>query len=255
MTSVESIAVRARLRVRSRIPEVNRSEFPGGVDQGSQEVVRRFHELYFGSSRRTWGNTFWLGTRALKCPLDLWVYQEIVFENRPDVIVETGTAQGGSAHFLACICEVTGNGRVITIDVLGGPESPAQSRHPPHDRLAYLTGSSVAPETLTAVTESIRPDEQAMVILDSAHHREHVLNEMRAYSPFVGVGQYLIVEDTNVNGNPVLPDCGPGPMEAVREFLAECDDFIVDASREKYFMTFNPGGFLRRVDRGRGTGD
>jgi cephalosporin hydroxylase len=227
---------------------VNGPERAGGLDRESEELVRRFHELYFTRAPQTWFNTFWLGTPVLKCPLDLWVYQEILFENRPDVIVETGTFHGGSAHFLASICEVLGNGRVITIDIPSGPELPPDPKHPPHDRLTYMSGSSVAPETVAAVRESIRPEEKVMVILDSAHNRDHVLQEMRAYSAVVAVGQYLIVEDTNVNGNPILPDHGPGPMEAVREFLAERDDFIADPSREKHLVTFNPGGFLKRVD-------
>jgi cephalosporin hydroxylase len=86
-----------------------------------------------------------------------------------------------------------------------------------------------------------------MAVLDSNHHKEHVLSELRAYSRIVTVGQYLIVEDTNLNGRPVLPEYGPGPHEAVQEFLAEDRRFEVDRSREKFMMTFNPGGFLKRV--------
>ena len=86
-----------------------------------------------------------------------------------------------------------------------------------------------------------------MVILDSNHQKEHVLAELRAYSPLVTPADYLVVEDTNVNGHPVRADYGPGPMEAVDEFLAGTDEFSIDASREKFFMTFNPRGYLRRA--------
>ena len=86
-----------------------------------------------------------------------------------------------------------------------------------------------------------------MVILDSDHSRDHVLAELRAYAPMVTTAQYLIVEDTNVNGNPVLPEFGPGPMEALDAFLAENDDFEPDDEREKFLLTFNPRGYLRRV--------
>ena len=85
-----------------------------------------------------------------------------------------------------------------------------------------------------------------MVILDSDHSRDHVFAELQAYASLVGPGDYLIVEDTNVNGHPVHPDFGPGPTEAVDDFLAENDSFFIDESREKYFMTFNPRGYLRR---------
>jgi len=89
-----------------------------------------------------------------------------------------------------------------------------------------------------------------LVILDSDHSKAHVLQEMELYAPMISVGSYLIVEDTNLHGHPVLPEFGPGPMEAVAEFLPKNPDFIVDRSREKFFMTFNPGGYLKRKPKG-----
>jgi len=82
------------------------------------------------------------------------------------------------------------------------------------------------------------------VILDSDHSRDHVLDELRLYAPLVTSGSYVIVEDTNINGHPVLPQFGPGPMEALDEFLRESDEFSIDDQREKFFLTFNPRGFL-----------
>jgi cephalosporin hydroxylase len=175
-----------------------------------------------------------------KCPLDLWIYQEILFERRPGLIVETGTYYGGSALFLASMLDLIGSGRVISIDTGWDPNPPA------HPRIEYRTGSSVAPEIVDGVREAVQPGERVMVILDSDHSRDHVLAELRAYSPLVTPGDYLVVEDTNINGNPVKPDFGPGPREAVEEFLAQNGDFDVDDSREKFFMTFSPGGYLRR---------
>jgi cephalosporin hydroxylase len=207
-----------------------------------RDVVRDFHQLYYASRRRTWRNTRWLGTRVAKCPLDLWVYQEILFERRPGLVVETGTFHGGSALFLASMLDVIGSGRVVSIDLTPIPDRPA------HPRIEYRTGSSVAPEVVAGVRESIRPGERVMVILDSDHSRDHVLAELHAYAPLVSPGDYLVVEDTNVNGNPVKPDFGPGPMEAVYEFLGGNDAFRVDDSREKFFMTFSPGGYLRRQE-------
>jgi cephalosporin hydroxylase len=206
-----------------------------------ENIVRRFHALYYGRRPRAWMNTTWLGVPVHKCPLDLWIYQEILFETRPDVIVESGTSEGGSAYFFASMCDLIGSGRVITIDI------KSQSDLPQHPKIAYLTGSSLAPETVNAVRESVRADETVMVVLDSNHHRDHVLGELRTYAPMVGQGHYVVVEDTHVGGNPVLPEFGPGPKVAVEEFLAEDETFFVDIAREKFFMTFNPGGYLKRV--------
>lgn len=205
-----------------------------------EDIIDQFHTLYYNSRRRTWGNTFWLGIRIGKCPLDLWIYQEIIFEIKPDVIIECGTARGGSALFLASICDVVNNGRVISIDV-----EPSQGR-PNHKRINYLLGSSTSEEIVDQVRKLISDNDKIMAILDSDHRKEHVLNELRIYSAFVSKGSYIIVEDTNVNGHPVHPQFGLGPMEAVEEFVREDRDFIMDRSKEKFYLTFNPRGFLRR---------
>ncbi|MFZ5433330.1 MAG: CmcI family methyltransferase [Calditrichota bacterium] len=207
-----------------------------------QTVVDAFHELYYSrASENTWQNTRWLGVSAFKCPLDMWIYQEIIHEQQPDVIVECGTCLGGSALFLASLCDLMGTGRVITIDI-----DPPDGK-PEHSRITYLQGSSTSPAILTQLGNLIKKTDNVLVILDSDHHRDHVLNELRIYSPLIPVNGYIIVEDTNVNNHPVSPDFGPGPMEAVDTFLGENRDFVVDASREKYMMTFNPRGYLKRI--------
>ena len=204
-------------------------------------IVREFHRLYYNSGSRTWSNTYWLGTPAQKCPLDLWIYQELLHELRPAVIVETGTASGGSALFLASICDLLGQGSIVSVDIEARPGRPT------HERITYLTGSSTAPEIRARVEEFVGDRAPVLVILDSNHERDHVLEELRIYAPLVTPGSFVIVEDTNVNGHPVSPDFGPGPMEAVREFLRSSDDFSVDWRREKFFLTFNPGGYLQRT--------
>jgi len=206
-----------------------------------RNIVDQFHELYYNSHSRTWNNTFWLGVPVLKCPLDLWIYQEIIFEVKPDIIIECGTAYGGSALFLASICDLVNKGKVITIDIQDIPGRP------PHNRIRYLIGSSVSKETIRRIEPLISEKDIVMVILDSDHRKEHVLEELRIYSNFVTIGSYIIVEDTNINGHPVYPDFGPGPMEAVEEFLKENRNFIIDESREKFFLTFNPKGYLKRI--------
>lgn len=204
-------------------------------------ITRRFSQLcyYEGQTGGTWNDTFYLGVRLLKCPTDLWTYQEIIHATRPELIVETGTAYGGSALYLAHLCAATGTGRVVTVDIDPKPDRPA------HERITYLSGSS----TSTVIVERIRREaegKRVMVILDSDHRRAHVLEEMQLYSPLVTPGCYLIVEDTNINGHPVLPEHGPGPVEAVREFLKSAPHFKVDRSREKFLLTFNPSGYLLR---------
>lgn len=204
-----------------------------------QVIKALFHIHYYDS--RVWSNTFWLGHSAQKCPLDLWVYQEILFELRPTLIVECGTNRGGSALFLGSICELIGEGRIVTIDI------KEYDHRPRHERITYLQGSSTAEEIVHQVEQAVRGEPRVMVILDSDHSEAHVARELEIYHRFVTPGSYLIVEDTNVNGHPVLPKHGPGPMEALARFLQTNQDFYVDTEREKFHLTFNPRGFLRRV--------
>jgi cephalosporin hydroxylase len=211
--------------------------------QNVEALVRTFNKLYHSSKTQTWKDTFWLGVPVLKCPLDLWIYQELVWSLRPDVIVETGTFKGGSAYFFATVCELIGHGRVVTIDI-----EPQESR-PVHDRIEYVTGSSIAAPVLEHVRKATGAAATTLVVLDSDHSFFHVLPELRAYSQFVTEGSYLVVEDTNIDGVPVRPEDGRGPNEAVEAFLAETDRFERDPSLEKFFLTFNPGGFLRCVAR------
>jgi len=210
------------------------------VSELDTPVVRGFHEMYYENVSRTWRNTRWFGTIVEKCPLDLWVYQEIVHETFPELIVETGTMEGGSALYLASILDLLGAGEVVTVDIEYKPWRPA------HPRVTYLTGSSTSPDIVANLLQRASGKRSVMVILDSDHSESHVLDELRLLSPLVTSGNYLIVEDTNINGNPVVPWFGPGPREALDEFLLEDDRFAVDRTREKFYLTFNPGGFLRR---------
>ena len=205
------------------------------------KATRAFHSLYYSDPERTWQSTRWMGIPAYKCPMDMWIYQEIIFETRPDVIIECGTHTGGSALFMANICDLVGKGRVLTVDIASYLGQPI------HPRIEYLHGSSVEPSVVELIKSKVPPSKRTMVVLDSEHSMTHVLAEMRSYAPLVTPGCYMIVEDTNVNGNPVLPKHGPGPAEAVRAFLAEDKVFVVDQTREKLLMTFNPGGYLKRI--------
>jgi len=212
--------------------------------ESEKNIVDQFHKLYYNSQAwgGSWNNTFWLGILTRKCPLDLWIYQEIIFELKPDVIIECGTAKGGAALFLSSICDLVNIGKIITIDI-----EDTKGR-PQHKRIKYLLGSSTSEEIVEQVRKLISDKDKIMVILDSDHHKEHVLNELKIYSKLVTKGSYIIVEDTNINRHPVAPDFGPGPMEAAEVFLKENKNFVIDKNREKLYMTFNPKGYLRKVN-------
>lgn len=213
------------------------------VNPSEQNIVDAFHRLYYEGPEgegRVHHRTTWMGIPCLKCPMDLMAYQEILFETRPQLVVETGTHAGGSALFLAHMLDLLGAGEVVTIDVLDRPR-------PAHPRIRYVTGSSGDVALVAGVFQGRRPDEPRLVILDSDHSRAHVLRELELFAPRVSVGNYVVVEDSNVNGHPVLEDFGPGPREAIDDFLAKNPGFEADRSREKFLMTFNPRGYLRRV--------
>ncbi len=212
-------------------------------------VLRRFSNLFYlgpQGGNRPFESVNWMGVPALKCPLDLWIYQEILFERRPKLIIETGTRFGGTTLFLAHLCDLLNHGTVVSIDI------DTQNR-PAHPRITYLSGSSVDPSTVRQALQH-RPNEAnavgsgMIVILDSDHSYDHVLAEMEAFAPHLNAGDYLVVEDTNLNGHPVLPEMGPGPHEAVEAFLARHPEYHRDHTREKFLLTFNPGGYLKRVD-------
>lgn len=213
-----------------------------------QEQARSddFHKMYYHSKSfgvESWGNTYWMGIPVLKCPLDLWLYQEIMFKVRPDLVIETGTAHGGSALYLANLMDILGNGGVLTVDVSDKEWNWPRPKHP---RITFHTGDSTSPEFFKMAIEK-STGKKVMVILDSDHHKSHVDKEISLFSPLVSPGSYLIVEDTNINGNPVGSDFGPGPMESVSEFLGRSKDFAVDVAMGKFFMSFNPFGYLCRV--------
>jgi len=207
----------------------------------SRWITNRFHKLYYYRRAQTWRNTRWLGTDVLKCPLDLWVYQELLHEIRPDWIIETGTAFGGSASYFASLCDVLSHGQVLTIDPL------VREGRPRHPRIHYLRGLSTDPEVVAQVSRTVEGARAVLVVLDSDHSYANVLAELRAYHGFVTPGSYCVVEDGNVGGHPVRREFGAGPFEAVRAFLDETDAFEIDREREKFYLTFNPSGYLRRL--------
>lgn len=219
---------------------LDRDQAPLSLEEA--QIVRQFHDLYHRRWLKHGADTInlsWFGYETVKCPLDLWIYQELLVTTRPEIVVETGTWFGGSALYIAMVLEQIGDGRVVTIDVEPKPNRPE------HARIKYLTGSSTD-QAIVAEVRKLVGGKRAMVILDSDHRASFVYDELRTYSPLVQVGDYIVVEDTNVNGHPTWPDFGAGPMEALEEFLSRNDEFVVDRRCERFLMTLNPSGYLRR---------
>lgn len=204
-----------------------------------KRIINQFHKIYY--DRGIWTKTNWLGVPVLKCPLDLWLYQEILHNLKPDLIIETGTARGGSAFYFASLLDLLGKGQIVTIDV-NAPEN-----RPQHPRVTYLQGSSLAPEIMETMYQYAEGKKVVLVSLDSNHSKAHVLKEMELYGKLVSKGSYMVVEDTNINGHPVLKEFGEGPYEAVEEFLKTHSEFYIDYDLEKFLFSFNTHGYLRKV--------
>jgi len=217
----------------------------------NQEIIDAFHVLYYGENERSpiINSTKWMGVAIQKCPCDLWIYSEIMYEVKPRLIIETGTLHGGSALWFAQMLDIIHHGEIkhsgynhliISIDIK--PEIGLPKWH----NLEYMRGSSTNEDLVKSLTFWSRTIPPVMVVLDSDHRAEHVYKELDIYSKFVTPGSYLIVEDTDANGHPILPRHGPGPMEAVHDWLPNHPEFEIDKSREKFLMTCNPDGYLRR---------
>ena len=212
-------------------------------------TAQQFHDLYWNSG--TWRWTFWRGVPTLKCPLDLWIYQELLWLARPELIVELGTFAGGSATFLADMLDLQnapGSSRVLTVDVLddsalatqlaGYEQAPFELRvRPPHPRVHYVHGDSAGDDVVALVHDAGAGASSVLVIADSDHAADHAHRELELYHDLVTPGSWFVMEDTD----------GPGPRAAVERFLAEHPEFATDDQCEKFHMTFNPAGYLRRT--------
>lgn len=208
------------------------------------KVSDQYHQYF--EKKRLWENVSWVGVPMWKLPNDAIILQEIIWETEPFVIIETGTGFGGSALFYASLLLLLDDmGKMVTIDIEKKVDF-SNMRFSWMTSIVQLIGSSTSPEVIKRVYEECN-NLKTMVILDSFHSYEHVLKELFIYSDLVSEDCYLVVEDTHVNGNPVEWDYGKGPYEAVQDFLKIDGRFEVDKSREKLEMTFNPGGFLRKV--------
>jgi len=219
-------------------------------DVKNDELISHFGKLFYDH----WNNFSrrWMGVKICKYPTDLFIYQEIIWNMRPEVIIETGTYRGGASLFLAHMLDLAekmsdagktcGDGEVITIDkrILPG--------RPDHPRITYITGKSTATDTIKQVTRLVGK-RSCMVILDSDHTSLMVKRELMRYSHFVSPGQFLIVEATYLNGHPIKPHYGSGPYEAVEWFLQKNASFERVPMDAIYLVSKSPCGYLRRKDK------
>lgn len=200
-------------------------------------------------------NFTWLGRPIIQYPQDLVAMQEVLWTVRPQLVIETGVAHGGSLIFYASILELLGEGRVLGIDIdIREHNRQAIEAHPMFSRIDLLQGSSISPSILEEVSRRVQGVGPVLVCLDSNHTHDHVLEELHRYADFVSVGSYLVVFDTIVEYLPADSNgqrpWGPGdnPWTAVQRFLELRDDFALDSRLEsKLCLSVAPGGYLRRV--------
>lgn len=225
------------------------------VPQQRQKVIDEYHRLWYDESGKglTWGSTSYFGVKLWKHPTDLYLYSELIYAIRPTLLIETGTAFGGSALYFAHLMDQLGQGKVLSVDL-----NPVQKSYPHHPRISYLGGrSSTHIETVRDVgLEAIRAAQQKgaiMVILDSNHARKHVEQELNCYAQLVTPSSYIVVEDTELNGHPIAPERGigppegkgEGPYEAVVSWLPKHPEFVED-KRLPARMLWSAHTWLRR---------
>jgi len=198
----------------------------------------------------------WMGVPIIQLPADIMATQEVIWATKPDVIIETGVARGGSVLFMASLLEVIGKGKVIGVDIdIRAHNRDSIENHPMSKRITLIEGGSVDDNVLAQVRAEIPQGARVMVVLDSDHSRDHVLAECRAYGPMVSPGCYMVVADTVVGhmDKGIAPRKrshhwfkGNEPLSALNDYLAETDRFEVDkALNGKLVLSSSPGGYIR----------
>lgn len=208
-----------------------------------QRVIRRWGLAALVRHTSDFSNVSWLGRPIRQNLADLWTVQELITDRDVDLVIECGTYHGGSALFMASVFDLLGRGHVVTIDIKNDGVEP-------HPRIDYLYGSSTSSEIVEVVRAKVRNHQprELLVVLDSSHAASHVLDELRTYADLVPVGGYLIVQDGLIDVLPMFWEQRPGPLAAIRTFLAEDDRFEIDEERSgKFLFHHSPSGCLRRL--------
>lgn len=208
-------------------------------------AAEEYHKWYY--SNLVWNQTTWLGVQCWKSVSDMWNYQEILFDLKPSLVIEFGSRYGGSALFFANVMRHAGQPfKVVSVDISHKALDPIARRDPD---ILFIESSSTAPAVAEHI-EQLKGEYRGNIfaILDSDHSMDHVLAEMKLLRPLLSSGDYLVVEDSDINGHPVLPGFGPGPYEAIEAYEREFpNDYKHDVAREnKFGWTSAPNGYLIR---------
>ena len=202
-------------------------------------------------------NFSWMGRPIIQYPQDMMAMQEIIWDLKPDLIIETGIAHGGSLIYYASLLELIGNGKVLGIDIdIRDHNKIAIENHPMYKRIDMIQGSSIDPSIVEMVKQYTTGKDTILVVLDSNHTHEHVLAELEMYAPFVSLNSYIVVYDTIVEKLPenYLPGLvrpwgiGDNPLTAVNSFLDKNPQFEIDkAINNKLLISVAPDGYLKKV--------
>ena len=208
-------------------------------------AAEEYHRWYY--DERVWIHTTFMGVPCQKSVSDMWNYQEILFELKPSVVVEFGTKAGGSAlYFAEMLHLISSPSRVLSVDI---DHSQAVDQVRNHPRIELFESDSKSPEVLDRI-RALRAQYsgKAFFILDSDHSADHVFGELLQVREVTTPGDYVVLEDGNLNGHPVMPDWGPGPYEALTRYFEQFpNDYVRDVNREQKFgFTFAVRGFLTR---------
>ncbi len=240
-------------------------EGPDGTERYPFGSPEAFHIVSGAWLRVGWDTKYvygfsWLGRPIIQLPEDMLRIQEVIYRVRPDVIIETGIAHGGSLVFYASLCHATGKGRVIGVDVEIRPHN--RQAIEAHELSRYITlveGNSIDSETVGKVARQLSAEDRGLVLLDANHSRDFVLGELRAYSEFVGPDSYIVACDgimgSLVGAPRAQEDWGwNNPAEAAKAFLEETDRFVLEEPPFPFNegliherVTYWPNAFLRRV--------
>lgn len=222
----------------------------------NKELKKAAAEFNEASNKAQYSYNFsWMGRPIIQYPQDMIAMQEIIWEIKPDLIIETGIAHGGSLIYYASLLELIGKGEVLGVDIdIRAHNKKEIENHPMFKRIKMIEGSSILSDTVDKVAEIAKDKKTVLVSLDSNHTHEHVLNELELYSPFVTTGSYLVAFDTIVEDlpNDYMPGRpwkqGDNPKTAVREFLKSHPEFESDLNIDmKLLISVGPEGYLKKV--------
>jgi len=225
---------------------------------GNKELLHAADIFNIESNKAQYSYNFlWMGRPIIQYPQDMIAMQELIWSLKPDLIIETGIAHGGSLVYYASILELIGKGEVLGIDIdIREHNRLAIESHPMYKRIKMIQGSAIEEGIVAQVKQYTEGKETVLVVLDSNHTHEHVLAELKMYSPFVSLNSYIVVYDTIVEKLPenYLPGLvrpwgiGDNPMTALQEFLKTNTQFQIDASiNNKLLVSVAPDGYLKRI--------